>query len=133
MRKQFLINKEFQLKFIFFMITLAVVTLLANFFVFQSYFKDFMKLADESGLAANHPFRDLITYQKQTFNQWFLYIALFNFIVITVCGLWMSHKIAGPIYRIVQSLRNQVKMPIKTRKGDYFPELPDAINQYLEK
>lgn len=133
MRKQFLVNKEFQIKFIVFMITLAVVTLLANYFIFQNYFKDFMKLADESGLAANHPFRDLITYQKQTFNQWFLYIALFNFIVISLCGLWMSHKIAGPIYRIVQSLRNQGKLPITTRKGDYFSELPEAINQYLEK
>lgn len=116
------------------MICLALITLIANYYIFQSYFKDFIKLADESGLATNHPFRDLISYQKQTFNQWFLYIAIFNFIVISLCGLWMGHKIAGPIYRIVQSLKTTDKQtPLTTRKGDFFPELPEAINHYLGK
>jgi len=132
MRKNFIINKEFQFKFISFMLLIGLLTLASTFMVLQNYFTEFYQIADESGLPSNHPFRDLIGYQKDKMQIFFMILAGINLILITVSGLWMGHKIAGPIYRIVKSLNEEKGTAIVTRKKDYFKELPEALNQYFK-
>jgi hypothetical protein len=128
MRKKFIINKEFQFKFIFFMLLIGLITLSSTYFVFQNYFKEFYQIADESGFPSNHPFRDLIGYQKDKMQLFFIILASINLLIITISGIWMGHKIAGPIYRIVKCLKEEKGTQIETRENDYFKELPEAIN-----
>jgi len=136
MRKKFLINKAFQFKFILFMMGVGLISLAATFLVLQGFFREFQSLADASHLAPNHPFRDLISYQKDQMNIFFIGLAVINVAITAICGLWMSHRIAGPIYRIVQTLKNpaakEEKKTFNTRKGDYFQELPEALNEYVQ-
>lgn len=135
MRKKFLINKDFQIKFIIFMSILGLITLLSTYLVLQSYFKEFETLANQSGLASNHPFRDLLNFQQNKMSHFFLILAGFNFLLIFSSGIWMSHRIAGPIHRIVESLkdRSSDREEIKTRAGDFFPELPEVLNKIIMK
>jgi hypothetical protein len=131
MRKNFIINKEFQFKFIFFMLLIGLLTLTSTYLILQDYFIEFYKIADESGLPSNHPFRELIGYQKDKMHLLFVILAGINLLVITLSGIWMGHKIAGPIYRIVKSLKEDKGTEIITREKDYFKELPEALNEFL--
>lgn len=133
MRKNFLINKPFQLKFVFFMMAVGMASLLTTYLVIQGYFREFLALANQAELSANHPFRDLIDYQKDRMNIFFAILALINVLITVVSGIWMSHRIAGPIHRIIQSLKNPSgeSPEISTRKDDYFKELPEAINEFV--
>jgi hypothetical protein len=133
MRKNFITNKEFQLKFTSFMILIGVITLASTYFVLQNYFREFYQIADESGLPSNHPFRDLIGYQKDKMQLFFMILAGINILMITIAGIWMGHKIAGPIYRVVKSLNEKNGTEFVTRQNDYFKELPEALNQYIKK
>lgn len=55
--------------------------------------------------------------------------------LIFVISIFVSHKIAGPMYKLKIFLRNiREKEKLNTiffRKGDYFPEIADEINQTL--
>ena len=133
MRKNFIINKDFQYRFIFFMLIIGLLNLASTYILFHNYFIEFYHIADESGLPSNHPFRALIGYQKDKMQIFFIILAGINLLVITLSGIWMGHKIAGPIYRIVKSLQEQNGEKIITREKDYFKELPEAINLYIKK
>ncbi len=134
MRKQFFINKEFQTRFILFMIFVAFGTLITTWLVLRGYFGEFHELADQSKLGANHPFRELIQYQEHRMNLCFGILAGVNVAFITGIGLWMSHKIAGPIFRLVETLNHSKKgeVEFKVRETDYFQELPVALNHFLK-
>ncbi len=115
------------------MILIGVITLASTYFVLQNYFREFYQIADESGLPSNHPFRDLIGYQKDKMQLFFMILAGINILMITIAGIWMGHKIAGPIYRVVKSLNEKNGTEFVTRQNDYFKELPEALNQYIKK
>ncbi|NPV01568.1 MAG: hypothetical protein HPY53_09335 [Brevinematales bacterium] len=64
-----------------------------------------------------------------------LYLAL-----IIVFGLFISHKMAGPVYRIKKTLLEAVdgnvdvtKIHFRLRKGDELKELVDALNGFIAK
>ena len=133
MRKKLLINPAFQGRFVLFMLGVSVISMMMTFFMFKSCFAEFHQMADNSSLVNNHPFRELILYQENRFEFFFYILASSNILIIGFLGLWMGHKIAGPIYRIVDSLKNTNHLgSFSTRKGDYFKELPEALNQHLK-
>jgi magnesium-transporting ATPase (P-type) len=115
------------------MAIIALVTMASTYVVIHLYFAEFQKLSDQSGLASNHPFRDLLNYQQMKMNKFFIILAIVNIFTILASGIWMSHRIAGPIHRMVQSLNNfsGIKTEFKIRKNDFFQELPKALNNFL--
>lgn len=66
----------------------------------------------------------------------FVFISGIYLIVIIVFSLFFSHKMAGPVHRIKQTLddyTNHKKVSkIHLRKGDYFDELAVLINRALK-
>jgi hypothetical protein len=66
----------------------------------------------------------------------FLFSCVLSFITISIGGLFISNKVAGPIHRLTQyMLKNNVSdaTVFKFRKGDYFIELQDAFNEFINK
>ncbi len=63
--------------------------------------------------------------------------ALAGITLLLVWGLFMSHRIAGPIYRMVQELERMKEEGrlnrVRFRKGDYFTELGDAFNGVIDQ
>lgn len=51
-------------------------------------------------------------------------------------GVRISHRICGPIYRVIKDLeavrRGEKKGPIRLRKGDEFQELAAALNETFD-
>jgi hypothetical protein len=135
MRKNFLINRSFQLKFVGFMILVGLLTLGSTYAVIFQYFEELQKLATDSGLAENHPFLNLIHFQKEKLDTFFGYLSAINLMIIAISGIWMSHRIAGPIYRVVKWISDPYSInsdsKISFRKNDYFQELAEAVNRLI--
>ncbi|MFP4363027.1 MAG: hypothetical protein ACLFR1_04090 [Spirochaetia bacterium] len=57
-------------------------------------------------------------------------------VIITIMGLFYSHRIAGPAYRMSQDIQRVLNgeqgVRIKLRKHDKLKELADRVNELLE-
>ncbi|MBK23184.1 MAG: hypothetical protein CME70_04185 [Halobacteriovorax sp.] len=133
--KQFLINPNFQYKFMF-SLTMAAVLSMSVLYAAQSYFfQYFLNRAQTAELPPNHVFFHLLKEQQMIMGQIFFVSTIVIGAILFFWGLFYSHRIAGPLYRIDRDLREaasngQSLMSLKTRDSDFFQEIPEAINLY---
>jgi nitrogen fixation/metabolism regulation signal transduction histidine kinase len=75
-------------------------------------------------------------------NIYFIYKAVLGIILfLTLCnitvGVYLSHKIAGPLFRFVMCIRElangNLKIQVNLRKGDELRELEAAFNDMTER
>ncbi|HOW27851.1 MAG TPA: hypothetical protein PK876_05060 [Elusimicrobiota bacterium] len=69
---------------------------------------------------------------------WMAINSVIYLIVIAALSIFISHKIAGPLYRLEKSIQeildsNDVRQRISLRKGDELQSLADLINRLLER
>jgi methyl-accepting chemotaxis protein len=69
---------------------------------------------------------------------WMLASGLIFIIVIPILSIFISHKIAGPLFRFEKTLREALESkgpvpPIHLRRGDELQSLADLINQLLDR
>jgi HAMP domain-containing protein len=69
-----------------------------------------------------------------------LYVSLIYLILIAVFGLFISHRMAGPVYRIKRTLQEAAKgginikeLEFRLRKRDELQDLVEALNRFLDK
>ncbi len=134
-RKSFLINPNFQINVISKVVILALINNLIFFTAVRYFFKDLQATALKIGLPKNHIFFTFLESQYIDM-LWLIFIASFiSFCLIVVFGVLISHKIAGPLYRLSQDLismsEGEGAREILFRKGDYFQELKQAVNQFI--
>lgn len=133
--KTFLINPQFQYKFML-SLTLASVLSMSVLYGAQAYFfQYFLNRAQTVKLPPNHVFYHLLQEQQHIMGQIFVVSTILVGCILFLWGLFYSHRIAGPLYRINRDLREaavngQSVTTIKTRDKDFFPEIPEAINLY---
>jgi hypothetical protein len=133
--KKFLINPMFQYKF---MLSLAFASIasMSVLYAAQTYFfQYFLNRAEMAKLPPNHVFYHLLQEQQHVMGQIFLVSAVIFSSIFFIWGLFYSHRIAGPMFRINRDLREAAKngqsiTTLKMRDKDFFPEVPEAINLY---
>lgn len=135
-RKSYLIDKEFQINFIFgfliveifFIIVIGFLFIFIYYFKYQfgeSIFNNYLLIVKKgSSLKVTNMFEIVMPI---------IIVAGIIIGAFTVgYGLLYSHRIAGPIYRMKRTLtaltRGIFDFKIKLRKGDKFQELTDYIN-----
>lgn len=135
-RSIILVNPKFQFSFIkhsFFMTLFVLIT----FYLFKIYiFWEIKDIAYETGVPHAHDFVKILDQRSFIIDISFLILAINVICMIAAWGLWLSHRVAGPIYRI----RNEVKKivegrplsRINIRDHDYFHDLKDSINLLIE-
>jgi hypothetical protein len=137
-----LINPKFQWTLIGYAAFIATLILLSVYGLFSFGFHEFVNIGNQAGLPADHVYFQFIKMQEQTFLRVIFAMALLVGLILIAGGLVISHKIAGPIYRMQKELdemareaasNHPVLRPIKFRKGDFFPELADSYNNFVEK
>lgn len=69
---------------------------------------------------------------------WMLASGLIFIVVIPILSIFISHKIAGPLFRFEKTLREALQSkgpvpPIHLRRGDELQSLADLINQLLDR
>jgi hypothetical protein len=137
-KKNYLINPRFQLSFIAY--NLGVASLLAGVFYGAVRFF-FWKLAGfgiAAGLPKTHVFFLFLDQQVALMNMVFLVVFPLVVLLLSLHGILLSHKVAGPLYRLHRHMKQTAAGerppgPSQFRRGDYFHELSAAYNGQMKK
>ncbi len=163
-RWQYFIDKPFQLRFISRFSVLIIISLgiflvalgVVNYYrynkgLYVQYTTDPKKLHVIDAESTAEKARDteiLSKYfdlgkQKNLFELYWKPIVGMNVIyifIIALFGLFISHKMAGPVYRIKRTLEDASsgKIDVKSirfrlRKGDELQDLVESLNKFIEK
>jgi hypothetical protein len=135
-RKKLLINPQFQLSFLRYIMGIAGFTI-AIFYGAKVYFiHQTSEYITSMGIPPEHMIFELLTQQSRVMDWIFLGATVVELAFLAFLGLRMSNRVAGPVYRVTQDMIALAKgapaRKINFRKGDYFPELADAYNEQLD-
>lgn len=131
-RRQFIINPDFQYRMIGSTVFMGVLLVAALYFVNLYFFNRFITQGLAMGLPEDHVYFRFIAQQKAAMSQGYAGVAACVLVFLTGWGVFISHRIAGPVYRLCTDLKaiakEGVTRKLAVRKNDFFPELADAIN-----
>lgn len=135
-RRIYLINKDFQIRFIIYTATIALITIAIFYGMLLFFFDELVQLGLRSGFPTGHVYFKFIADNRyDMMNIYFPIAAIFVFILIFISGTFFSHKIAGPIYRMNLYLRSlsldSIVAPLSFRKKDFFQELATSYNKRM--
>lgn len=128
MRRTYLINRRLQIKYALLIGTvLAVVIFLMEAHAFLVIRMIGPEIADP-----------ILLEPLKSLQLWMLSSGLILMVVVPILSIFVSHKIAGPLFRFEKTLRDAINSdgpipPIHLRKGDELQSLADLINQLLER
>ena len=137
-RTVLLINPRFQIQFMLWMGGLAVAVLAAMQVAHLWFFHQLTSQAQAAGLPENHIFYQFIRDRQAEMN-WISGITFLIILCLVIgIGLVLSHRIAGPLYRLKKHFdlvkESGVPAPVHFREGDYFQEVAQSYNQqFIEK
>jgi len=134
-RRLLLINKPFQLRFAFFvvswMIALSVTYPLIIFELFEMMGRLLTKLAVDPTIGQQ------ILSKKTEVTALLVLLQLAVMSVMFLVSIFLSHRIAGPIYKLSKSMElardGKLEGPIYFRKNDHFQEVADLFNALLDR
>ena len=138
-RKKVYIDPKFQRGAIIFYLVLAIISILQVFYFGWNNFDIVIREAEKLNLGNDHPFIVLMTQLKSSYVKLFLLSSVATLVGFIIGGLYFTHRIAGPIYKMKKHLAEfresgaKKDTPIRLRDGDYFNDLADEINLLLEK
>ena len=135
-RKKYLINPPFQIDVIKKFVILAGINIATFYVIIYLFFFNLESKVKLIGLKSSHPFVLFLSDQKNIMTMLFIIVAILNIAIIICTGIFISHKVAGPIYRLVKFFDEENVETVKQvsfRKGDYFLELQDALNQFINR
>ncbi len=135
-RKHYLMNPKFQFSIISWFCFLLVLVLFIFAVANWSFFNELATIAKSSGITEGHIFFDYLEEQKVLMFKIFLTASFVAFIAILLGGIYLSHRISGPIYKLTMTLNEAELGALKKiyfRRNDYFPELNEAYNSFVER
>ncbi len=131
-RKNFLINPRFQLSFLAYTLVVSILTIAFFWASDYFFFYKFKQLGQGLGLPSNHVFFQFLNEQHATKNTYYAIAALVSLTFLSIWGLLLSHRVAGPLYRLRKHLHSVAQgdtlSDVRFRKGDFFQEVADAYN-----
>lgn len=134
-RKKFLVNPNFQLRFIGWMAGVALIVILIFYSAHLYFFRSYMNQGKAAGLPPHHIFFTFLSDQYRSMNWIIAITSVTVFIMIFFAGLILSHRIAGPLNRFSEHMDNCWKdkklSKVRFRSEDYFQELAEAYNRHL--
>jgi hypothetical protein len=136
-RIRFLVMPGFQFKFMGYIISFAIFGVIVLYASNYLYFERLVAEGQELGLAADHIYFEFIEQQKSMLTTTFLLVSVVVFGGLIMAGLALSHKIAGPVYRIqshLEYIRANGEAPgeLKFRDRDFFPEVAELVNELVK-
>lgn len=138
-RKKWIINKNFQYRFILMCIIPMLLTVICFWLGVEIIFFRMIAMAKNMGIPEGHVYYKLLVLQKSEFN---FVIIVSSLVVSFIFSLWaivFSHRIAGPIYRLTQHFKGLKKNEnnhfphVRFRKGDFFIEVENEINNFFDR
>lgn len=131
-RRIYIVNKKFQFKYLFIILSIMVVTMVSISFttfyvIWNNVIEEFFYIPDASKKLA------------EIFNETsvMLIIPIVALAVLGIfAGVMLSHRIAGPIYRVEKVSEELAKgnfdIKVRFRKGDDLQELAGKLNEMID-
>ena len=130
-RRKFFIDKQFQLKYI--LLVIFMLLLYTIFFVVTLFLPQLLPFIFNSPITEQARAAEiLLLYHKNVWPAVFIVIPLFGFF-----SIFITHKIAGPVYRLKQKLEQMavwnLNTTLKLRTGDDLQDLAECVNLLSEE
>ena len=133
-RKQYLILPNFQFRYIGLLIGITSFVCLAFVLAAKHYINLNLDPLIESGLISSPALTELIKLEKNFLWENLLSVFLVLISIVTLAGIFITHRIAGPIFalqrRMKEILNGEMKdKSLRIREGDEFQYLIDTFNE----
>ena len=131
-RKIFIVNKKYQYRYLFIIISTMLISVASVYFT--TFYVIWNKVIDEFFYVPEAA-KKLAGIFVQTSQLLVIPIVLLA-AIFTAVGIILSHKVAGPIFRVervAQELsKGNLDIKVKFRKGDELHELADSLNSMID-
>ena len=136
--KNYFIYPSFQWKVILMFMLVSVVSPLILVFFQLQMFNEQMKSGELSELPESHPYFVFLKSFQDQFLVMFGFSVLASFVVCLVLGVFVSHKVAGPLVKIRNYFDRvgdglEEEKEINFREGDFFQDVATAYNKKFKK
>ena len=137
MRRQFLINRDFQYRFMIFVCGIALVGITIQILTILYFVNEILSIKAASEQIITPKLYYFLNQNSDRYLGIFLCSALFFFFFSLFASLIFSHKIAGPLYRLTLFLKqppvdNENYQKLSFRKEDFFQDIPEKVNNFTE-
>ncbi len=131
-RHIYIVNKKFQFKYLFTILAIMMITVVSISFttfyvIWNNVIEEFFYIPDAS--------KKLADIFNETSVMLIIPVALLALLGV-FAGVMLSHKIAGPIYRVEKVSEELAKgnfdVRVRFRKGDDLQELAGKLNEMIE-
>lgn len=126
-----LVDRIFQFKLLSYFFGLFLLTTISLYSTTYLFFWNMKNKGLKVGIPEGHVYYQFLLNQKHDLDLLFIGLVAFNLVLLITVGLVISHRVAGPIFKIVQHLTDPKlnQEPIKFRENDFFKELAPLINK----
>jgi len=133
--KNYIINPAYQLRYIFWLTSSGLILVALNAWIAYSYIKenyltlvDLSPMTDEAKDQLYSELRHLVLAISSS--------SLLFLILISVLGIFLSHKTAGPLYafkRIFEEIsQGETRKRLRLRPGDEFQDVAESFNKMMD-
>ncbi len=137
--ENFLVNPRFQIRIVGFFIILTTVLLVMQVAGLYLFFAKFKSILLAIGLEEQHAIFTLLHKQEVFLYTLNAVIGGAVFILMLGGGIVLSHRVAGPIKKLENTLNSidpgqpETLKAFTLRKNDFFPEIATALNNLLKR
>lgn len=133
--KNLIILPKFQFKLMSYFVGLFLLTTVS---LYSTTFLFFWRLKEKAlnvGIPDNHIFFTFLNNQKQDLDALFIGLAVFNLLLLLGMGFLISHRIAGPIFKLKKQLStiSENSDEFKLRENVFFQELEPLVKNLKDK
>jgi signal transduction histidine kinase len=136
-RKQYLVNTRLQLTLILGANALAIISallLITLMYYAQTHVESYVTALN---LRPGHPALQYIAEEQRQFERMAILVIFVQLLVFNVTALLLSHRLAGPLYRLERHLKQVGEggepADVHFRKGDLYRELADECNKVMAR
>lgn len=138
LRKQWLVEGNLQWDIVKFVVALGVVLNLLFFTAIYIYFSELNSQAIDLGVSSGNSFFNFIYEEQFHLISMVAVTSLISMVIACVLAIYLSNRIAGPVYRIKKELSRisnstSGELKISIREDDYFQDLVKDLNQVLQQ
>jgi hypothetical protein len=135
--RRFLINPDFQIRFLISIMAIAIITIFIFFAAKIIFFASVRHHLLSSGMPREHVAFTFLAKQSRAMDGLVAIIAFVECLVLGFWGLWQSNRIAGPLYRLQKEVNEILNgAPVKKirfRENDFFPEVAELANKLIAR
>ncbi len=138
-KRKFIINKNFQYRFIFRMMVSSTLTILLIFALNLYIFFNFNELGEALELSVRSTYYEFLNDQFKLLVSVYCGVVVTNLVFWYFYGIYYSHRIAGPIHNLKLKFEAEDELAKKRRekaifrKNDFFHDIADTYNNTIAK